>query len=169
MKKFILSIICLFAITLNTNSQTQEEVFDISVNWNGSLSSISSPWGSSFSRGVVLRVKNVTQETIFISAINVYGINPYGVETYIGTLAEKNINVSSYETITLNFNITSSRMPDNLPIIKVEFNTLGTDISNITINDVSKSDVLYDLCGRVVTQPKRGMVYIKGGRKIMWK
>ena len=169
MRKFILGIICLFAITLNANSQVQEEVFDISVNWNGSLSSIVSPWGSSFSRGVVLRIKNVTQETIFISAINVYGINPYGVETFIGSLAEKNITISSYETITLNFNITSSRMPDNLPIIKIDFNTLGTDISNITINDVSKSDVLHDLCGRVVMQPKRGMVYIKGGRKIMWK
>ena len=167
MKKIITIIFCLFAVALSAVSQTQEEVFDVNVQWNGSLSSIVSPWGSKFSKGVSVTIKNITQKSVFIQAINVYGINDYGNETYIGTLNEKNITISSDETITLSFSLTSNKMPENLPIIKIDFNTLETAISNIS-NSKQRATMLYDLNGRIVTSPKKGAVFIKGGKKIIW-
>jgi len=75
----------------------------------------------------------------------------------------------SLSSVTVNGEIVESTEPITIygdTEINVAY-TSGTSIDTVVLQDKSKDDIFYDLSGRRVQQPKRGL-YINGnGRKVL--
>lgn len=172
MKKSILSLLFAFIGILNVNAESIECL----IYWNGSQSSIVSPFGSSYAKGVSVRINNNTESPFTIISIEIKLNN-----VSLGYLNIDNPTISPYSSSTISFNLTNrNQMPYILPsaVIKYEYNgeTNEIEVFNTSVitainasrinNDINYS--YYDLSGKLVEKPLKGNIYIYNGKKILY-
>ena len=162
-------------------SITGESVEDINqylnciIDWNGSQSSVTAPWGSSYARGVKATIYNNSDVDIVVSQVVAF-INT----TSLGVVHDvKDVQLSAHNNTTINFNLTdSSSMPSTLPWLNIYYKIGDLDfikdsreegmtgISRINATDGNLT--IYNLQGVRMNGLKKGL-NIVNGKKIVIK
>ncbi len=73
---------------------------------------------------------------------------------------------SNTEKRTLGINKSYLVLPSSASFAKIRFNRNVTSIDAVE-NDVNTNGAVYDLCGRRITTPAKGGIYIKNGKKFL--
>lgn len=155
----------------NLNSQ-----IGTSVNWNGSMSQYSSPWGSGFSRGIDVKLRNFSDKDI-----NIVQITVYQGSTVIGYLKEYAGILKGGETKEFDFSVTNpDNYPSVLPWLEISYDYMGknyvkrttdgvTGIDVRTIDSLNNHDSVYMLNGQKANSSLKKGIYIKGKKKMYMK
>lgn len=172
MKKNVLSLLFVIFSVFTVSAETIE----CSIIWNGMQSSVVSPFGSSYSRGIDFVIDNKTSFQLSIISIEIMSNN-----VSLGFLEIDNTIVSPNSSKTISFSLTNRiQMPDKLPSVVFKYEYCGkievTEIyDNIVItgvncikNNEKYCDTYYDLSGKIVKNPHKGKLYICNGKKTVF-
>lgn len=75
---------------------------------------------------------------------------------------------SNTEKRTLGMNKSYLELPSGASFVKIRFNGAATSIDTVEA-DANAAGAVYDLCGRRITTPVKGGLYIKNGKKFLVK
>ena len=152
-----------FALT--ASSQTQEEVFDVTVEWNGTYGFAATLSGAYHYSGAKISITNITNSQVVISYVDII-LNG----TNIGRLINNSFTISPNETFEYVFNVTNpSYTPSGTLSAYISFKVLGDTNKIDQLYQDKNNKTFYDMNGNTITTPKHKGIYIVNGKKVMWK